>query len=135
MGQPVQSAEREAMERMEKLLREVNYVTRGMVEVEERGREQGRSWKKKAVSGLTKDLHWLLEKEDKAVLMDVLNEQRSGLEGLGHILKRDERDVGIFKEELEKSFNAGSVSGVGNDRTNGFQISVGDGGVAIFTGH
>ncbi|KAL7478711.1 hypothetical protein ACHAW6_004464 [Cyclotella cf. meneghiniana] len=135
MGQPVQSAEREAMERMERLLREVNSLTRGVVEVEERGREQGRAWKKKAVSGLTADLHWLLEKEDKSVLIDVLNEQRSGLEGLGHILKRDERDLGILKEELEKSGNPGSGSGAGCNLANGFLPNVGDGGVAIFTGH
>ncbi|KAL3804049.1 hypothetical protein HJC23_006440 [Cyclotella cryptica] len=135
MGQPIQPAEREAMERMERLLREVNALTRGVVEVEERGTEQGRAWRRKAASGLIKNADWLLEKEDKAVLMDVLNDQKSGLEGLGHIFERDERDVGILKEELEKSFNAGSGSTAGNGRTNEFVPNVGDGGVAIFTGH
>lgn len=36
MGQPVQAAEREGMERMERLLQDVNVLTRGVVNVEER---------------------------------------------------------------------------------------------------
>jgi hypothetical protein len=115
MGQPIQRAEREGMERMERLLREVNGLTRGAAEVEERGREQSRLWKRKAASGVNTKVVWTMEKEDKKILMEVLNEQRCGLEGLGHILKRDERDVGILKDELEKSYNAAS-GGAGSGR-------------------
>ena len=132
MGQPVQSAEREGMERMERLVREVNVLTRGVMEIEERGREQSRIWKRKAVSvggGGKNGVDWSLEKEDKAALMEVLEEQRCGLEGLGHIVKRDERDVGILKEELEKAYSSGG----GGDRRKK-SIPVGEGGVAIFTG-
>lgn len=135
MGQPIQQAEREGMDRMERLLREVNVLTRGMMDVEERGREQSRVWKRKAASGISGKVDWTLDNEDKAALMEVLNEQSWGLEGLGHIVKRDERDVGILKEELEKAHNA-SIGGssVGSDRTKK-PIRVGEGGVAIFTGH
>ena len=134
MGQPIQRAEREGMERMERLLREVNGLTRGAAEVEERGREQSRLWKRKAASGVNTKVVWTMEKEDKKILMEVLNEQRCGLEGLGHILKRDERDVGILKDELEKSYNAAS-GGAGSGRAKRPMPSIGDGGVAIFTGH
>jgi hypothetical protein len=129
MGQPVQPAEREGMERMERLLREVNALTRGVVDVEERGREQSRQWKRKAVSNVN-TVDWSIEKEDKEALMEVLNEQKCGLDGLEHIVKRDERDVGILKEELEKAYH-GVGGGVGERKKN---IPVGEGGVAIFTG-
>jgi hypothetical protein len=73
---------------------------------------------------------WSIEKEDKEALMEVLNEQKCGLDGLEHIVKRDERDVGILKEELEKAYH-GVGGGVGERKKN---IPVGEGGVAIFTG-
>eukprot|EP00956_Cyclotella_meneghiniana_P006194 scaffold8100_cov66-Cyclotella_meneghiniana.AAC.3 len=133
MGQPIQQAEREGMDRMERLLRDVNVLTRGMMDVEERAREQSRVWKRKAASGMSGNVDWTLDNEDKAALMEVLNEQSWGLDGLSHIVKRDERDVGILKEELEKAYNT-SNSSVGSDRTKK-PIQVGEGGVAIFTGH
>ena len=129
MGQPVQAAEREGMERMERLLRDVNVLTRSVVDVEERGREQCRQWKRRAVSTVNTG-DWSIEKEDKEALMEVLKEQKSGLDGLEHIVKRDERDVGILKEELEKAYHGGS-GGVGERKKN---IVIGEGGVAIFTG-
>jgi hypothetical protein len=128
MGQPVQAAEREGKERMERLLRDVNVLTRGVVDVEERGREQSRQWKRRAVSTVNTG-GWSIEKEDKEALMEVLKEQKIGLDGLEHIVKRDERDVGILKEELEKAYHSGS-GGVGERKKS---IVIGEGGVAIFT--
>lgn len=133
MGQPMQQAEREGMERMERLSRDVNLLTRGVMDVEERGREQSRVWKRKAASGVGNNVDWALDREDKAALMEVLNEQRCGLDGLGKIVKKDERDVGILKDELEKAYNASS--GSFGDRTKKPIIHVGEGGVAIFTGY
>jgi hypothetical protein len=130
MGQPMQQAEREGMEKMERLLRDVNALTRGVVDVEERGREQSRVWKRKAAAVSSGKVDWSLEKEDKVALMEVLNEQSCGLEGLSHIVKRDERDVGILKDELEKAYN---LNGPVGDQTKK-PILVGEGGVAIFTG-
>lgn len=128
----MQQAEREGMDRMERVLRDVNLLMRGVMDVEERGREQSRVWKRKAASGVRSDVDWTLEKEDKAALMEVLNDQRCGLDGLGHIVKRDERDVGILKDEMEKVYNASS--GVVVDKLKK-AIPIGEGGVAIFTGY
>lgn len=130
MGQPVQPAEREGMERMERLSRDVNVLTRSVMDIEERGREQSRLWKRKAASGVS-GVDWSLEREDKVALMEVLEEQKCGLEGLGHIVTRDERDVGILKEELEKAYSSTGASV--SDRMKK-SIPVGEGGVAIFTG-
>ena len=44
-----------------------------------------------------------LQEEDKVALFNVLNEQRMGMERLGHIVKRDVRDVGILDDELRRS--------------------------------
>lgn len=40
--------------------------------------------------------------DDKLALFHVLNDQRLGLEHLGHIMKKDGRDVGIVLDELSK---------------------------------
>jgi hypothetical protein len=44
-----------------------------------------------------------MEEEDKVALFQVLNGQRLGMERLGSIVKRDVRDAGIMKDELNKA--------------------------------
>jgi nuclear pore complex protein Nup54 len=129
MGQPTQRAEVEASQRLENILKSVNTVGKGLMELEERGRLQARAWRTRAQSnnmnggmlGSTSEEATTLGEQDKAALFSVLNDQRMGMERLGDIVKRDVRDAGILKEELSRS----------STRTRALPVS---GGAAIFGG-
>jgi len=107
MGQPTQRAEEESRRRLGEIARKANIVGAALTELEERGRRQARSWRTR---GAALESRWRpgagltpLGEEDKVALFQVLNEQRLGMERLGHIVKREARDTGILKEELEKA--------------------------------
>lgn len=77
-----------------------------LANLEERGRQQARAWRMKGATMESRqsDIGLLpMEEEDKVALFQVLNGQRLGMERLGSIVKRDVRDAGIMKDELNKA--------------------------------
>mmetsp|Transcript_15853 Transcript_15853/g.25612 ORF Transcript_15853/g.25612 Transcript_15853/m.25612 type:complete len:301 (+) Transcript_15853:399-1301(+) len=110
MGQPTTSAEGESRQRLGEIARQAGFVGTSLADLEERGRQQARTWR---MRGATMDSQQQqqssrssevgLREQDKVELFQVLNEQRLGMERLGHIVKKEVRDVGILKEELEKA--------------------------------
>ncbi|KAL7544652.1 hypothetical protein ACHAWF_008027 [Thalassiosira exigua] len=112
IGQPTQPAEVEARRRLGEVARQAGAVGKALSDLEERGRRQARAWRmrgaaagpaRQAGAGMAP-----LSEDDRGALFHVLNEQRLGMERLGHIVKRDVRDVNILKKELN---NAASSSG------------------------
>ncbi|KAL9180591.1 hypothetical protein ACHAXT_011044 [Thalassiosira profunda] len=105
-GQAIQPAEVEAQKRLGEIVKQVNALGKSLSDLEERGRQQARAWR---MRGATMDSRRAemgappLREEDKTALFHVLNDQRMGMERLGHIVNRDVRDVGIIKKELGKS--------------------------------
>eukprot|EP00571_Detonula_confervacea_P017759 CAMPEP_0172311774 /NCGR_PEP_ID=MMETSP1058-20130122/15766_1 /TAXON_ID=83371 /ORGANISM="Detonula confervacea, Strain CCMP 353" /LENGTH=457 /DNA_ID=CAMNT_0013025061 /DNA_START=12 /DNA_END=1385 /DNA_ORIENTATION=+ len=105
IGQPTQRAEAEAQQRLGEIMKQTNMVGRSLADLEERGKQQARAWR---MRGATMEPQHSevgsvpLQEEDKRALFNVLNDQRLGMERLGHIVKRDVRDVGILKDELNK---------------------------------
>lgn len=112
MGQPAQRAELEAQQRLGEIIRPVNLVGTSLADLEQRGTQQARAWR---MRGATMESPHLevgsepLQEEDKKALFNVLNDQRLGMERLGHIVKRDVRDVEILKDELNKAASSGRV--------------------------
>ena len=105
MGQPIQRAEVEAQQRVGEIMKQVNVIGKSLANLEEVGRQQARAWR---VRGATiesrSDFGSLpLREEDKVGLFHVLNDQMLGMERLGRIVNRDVRDVGILKDELNKT--------------------------------
>lgn len=113
MGQPTQRAEVDAQQRLGEITRQANIVGTSLADLEERGKRQARAWR---MRGATVESPHLevgsvpLQEEDKKALFNVLNDQRLGMERLGHIVKRDVRDVGILKDELNKAASSGRVN-------------------------
>lgn len=106
MGQPTQRAEVEAQQRLGEIMKQVNLVGKTLANLEERGRQQARAWRMKGATMESRqsDIGLLpMEEEDKVALFQVLNGQRLGMERLGSIVKRDVRDAGIMKDELNKA--------------------------------
>jgi nuclear pore complex protein Nup54 len=132
MNQPIQDAESTSNYQLRVLYDEVNRMIRVLCDLEERGREQARLWRKRGATGGVGDgvnvggvnngvgvdnTSSSLEEEDKLALFHVLNDQRLGMERLGSIVTRDVRDVDILKEEMGKALDqgrggGGSVGGV-----------------------
>ena len=84
---------------------QVNMVGKTLANLEERGKQQARTWRMRGAtmeSRQSDDVGGLLpmEEEDKLALFHVLNGQRLGMERLGSIVKRDVRDAGIMKDEI-----------------------------------
>lgn len=92
-------------------LLQVNIVGQSLINLEERGKQQSRSWRMKGATLMSSQQQHSLNNspalsmndEDKLALFHVLNDQRLGLEHLGHIMKKDGRDVGIVLDELRSS--------------------------------
>lgn len=107
MGQPIQRAEAEASQRLGEIARRAHAVGTSLADLEERGRQQARAWRMRGAtmesSRRTDAASAPLQEEDKVALFHVLNDQRLGMERLGHIVKRDVRDVDILKDELNKA--------------------------------
>eukprot|EP00581_Thalassiosira_minuscula_P011552 CAMPEP_0183713898 /NCGR_PEP_ID=MMETSP0737-20130205/8628_1 /TAXON_ID=385413 /ORGANISM="Thalassiosira miniscula, Strain CCMP1093" /LENGTH=484 /DNA_ID=CAMNT_0025942771 /DNA_START=39 /DNA_END=1493 /DNA_ORIENTATION=+ len=113
MGQPTQRAEGEAQRRLGEILKQVNMVGKSLVDLEERGKQQARAWRMRGAtmeSSQRSEVADALQEEDKVALFHVLNEQRMGMERLGHIVKRDVRDVDILKEELNNAHSGRAKS-------------------------
>mmetsp|Transcript_23059 Transcript_23059/g.37574 ORF Transcript_23059/g.37574 Transcript_23059/m.37574 type:complete len:346 (+) Transcript_23059:172-1209(+) len=106
MGQSTQRAEVGAQQRLGEMMQQVNQVGKSLADLEERGRQQARAWR---MRGATMESQHSeagavsLQEEDKMALFNVLNDQRLGMERLGHIVKRDVRDVSILKDELNRA--------------------------------
>lgn len=107
MGQPTQHAEEESRWRLGEVAARASAARASLADLEERGRLQARTWR---MWGATRESRLRsgagarpLTERDRAELFHVLNEQRLGMERLGHIVKKEVRDVGILKEELEKA--------------------------------
>ena len=112
MGQPTQRAEIDAQQRLGEIMKQMNIVGNTLSNLEERGKHQARAWRMRGATLESSQQHSgsiPLQEEDKVSLFHVLNDQRLGMERLGNIVKRDVRDVGILKDELNK---ASSGSGV-----------------------
>lgn len=107
MGQPTQGAEVEAQQRLGEIMKQANMVGKSLADLEERGRHQARAWRMRGATMESQQHSEVgstqLQEEDKVALFHVLNDQRLGMERLGMIVKRDVRDAGILKEELNKS--------------------------------
>ncbi|KAL7538562.1 hypothetical protein ACHAXR_008635 [Thalassiosira sp. AJA248-18] len=107
MGQPTQRAEVDAQHRLGEIMNQVNVVGKSLADLEERGREQARAWRMRGATMKSQHSDDIgsapLQEEDKAALFDVLNNQRLGMERLGNIVRRDVRDVGILKDELNNA--------------------------------
>ena len=106
MGQPTQRAELEAQQRLGEIVKQVNMVGKALADLEERGTQQARAWRMRGAtmeSQRSEVGSVSLRDEDKVALFHVLNDQRLGMERLGHIVKRDVRDVGILKDELNSN--------------------------------
>jgi hypothetical protein len=80
------------------------------MKLEERGKQQSRSWRMKGATLLSSQQQkqhnspvLSMTDDDKLALFHVLNDQRLGLERLGNIMKKDGRDVGIVLDELSKA--------------------------------
>lgn len=117
MGQPTQRAEVEAQLRLGEIVKQANMVGKSLSDLEERGKQQARAWRMRGAT-MESQQHMAagsvkLQEEDKTALFNVLNEQRLGMERLGHIVKRDARDVDILKDELSAAHaSSGRVKGV-----------------------
>eukprot|EP00580_Thalassiosira_gravida_P016911 CAMPEP_0201662950 /NCGR_PEP_ID=MMETSP0494-20130426/4890_1 /ASSEMBLY_ACC=CAM_ASM_000839 /TAXON_ID=420259 /ORGANISM="Thalassiosira gravida, Strain GMp14c1" /LENGTH=469 /DNA_ID=CAMNT_0048141429 /DNA_START=82 /DNA_END=1491 /DNA_ORIENTATION=- len=108
MGQPTTSAEVESRRRLGEIARQAGFVGTSLADLEERGRQQARTWRTRGATTESRQQQSSrssepLREQDKVELFQVLNEQRLGMERLGHIVKKEVRDVGILKEELEKA--------------------------------
>ena len=106
MGQPTQRAELESQQRLGEIVKQVNMVGKALADLEERGTQQARAWRMRGAtmeSQRSEVGSVSLRDEDKVALFHVLNDQRLGMERLGHIVKRDVRDVGILKDELNSN--------------------------------
>ena len=83
------------------------------MKLEERGKQQSRSWRMKGATLLSSQQQHnspvlSMNDDDKLALFHVLNDQRLGLEHLGNIMKKDGRDVGIVLDELSKASSSSS---------------------------
>jgi len=94
----------------------VNIVGQTLINLEERGKQQSRSWRMKGATLMSSqqlqhnNSTLSMNDEDKLALFHVLNDQRLGLERLGNIMKKDGRDVGIVLDELSKASSSSSSS-------------------------
>ena len=115
MGQPTQRAEIDAQQRLREIMKQMNIVGKTLSNLEERGKHQARAWRMRGATLESSQQHSVagsiqsLQEEDKVSLFHVLNDQRLGMERLGHIVKRDVRDVGILKDELNKASSGSRV--------------------------
>ena len=152
MNQPIQDAESTSNYQLRVLYDEVNRMICVLCDLEERGREQARLWRKRGATGgggdgitsgvtnggggIDNTSSSSLEEEDKLALFHVLNDQRLGMERLGSIVTRDVRDVDILKEEMGKALDQGRgssgsvVGGVRQQQRGGGVV----GSTAIFGG-
>ena len=107
MGQPTQRAEAESRRRLGEIGQRANAVAASLADLEERGRRQARTWRMRGATMESRPRSQVdaapLTEQDKAALFQVLNDQRLGMERLGHIVKKEVRDVEILKAELEKA--------------------------------
>lgn len=106
MGQQTQGAEVQAQQRLAGIMQQCNIVGTSLADLEERGRQQARAWRMRGATMESQQSEVgtvSLQEEDKMALFHVLNDQRLGMERLGHIVKRDVRDVDILKGELNKA--------------------------------
>ena len=96
---------------------QVNIVGQTLINLEERGKQQSRSWRMKGATLMSSQQlqhnssTLSMNDEDKLALFHVLNDQRLGLERLGNIMKKDGRDVEIVLDELSKASSSSSSSG------------------------
>lgn len=162
MNQPTQRAEEEAQFKLRKLVEQVNIVRMKLCDLEERGRQQARNWRRmrgeeEAAAAMNTNVSdgvsscggsgellsssssfsTSLSDEDKLALFHVLNDQRLGMERLGSIVTRDVRDTEILKEEMSKaeSSSSSSVRGITSGRMRvGGSSGGGALGPAIFGG-
>ena len=113
MGQPTQRAELESQQRLGEIMKQVNTVGKVLADLEERSKQQARAWRMRGANMESQQLQqnasavsnssMPLQEEDKVALFNVLNDQRMGMERLGHIVLRDARDVDILKDEMNKA--------------------------------
>jgi hypothetical protein len=122
MNLPLQPAERDLLQRMTVLLRDLDRVSGLMTQVEDRARAHAQYLQKHG--GGHNDVHSygsdrVLSLEDQSRLRQVLNEQAQGLSTLTAVAKRDVRDVAILKAEVSKrtSGTAGAMSHAGGSTT------------------
>jgi nuclear pore complex protein Nup54 len=108
MGQPIQHAEVEAQQRLGEIIKKVNIIGESLSNLEELGKQQARAWRMRGETIESRsDFGSLpLREEDKVGLFHVLNDQMLGMERLGRIVNRDVRDVGILKNEMNKTLSS-----------------------------